>query len=57
MDIWIERDFTYCGSVSAFLTPVKIPNVAPNYAAWAEQVAFVQAQVEKDFAKIYTGIT
>lgn len=31
--------------------------MAPKYAARAEQVAFVQAQVEKDFAKIYTEIT
>lgn len=47
-------DCRYCGLVSAFLTPVNIPSVAPNCAAQAEQVA--SAQVEKDFAKIYTEI-
>lgn len=57
--MWIEMrsgELRCCGSVSAFLTPVNIAGVAPNSAAGAEQVPFVQAQVEKDFAKIYTEI-
>lgn len=54
---YVPGEFRCCGSVSAFLTPVNIAGVAPNCAAGAEQVPFVQAQVEKDFAKIYIGIT
>lgn len=60
MDVWIEihsRRVQVCGSVSTFLTPLNIPSVAPNSAAGAEQVPFVQAQVEKDFDKIYIEIT
>lgn len=54
---YVPGEFRYCGSVSAFPTPVNIASVAPDYAAGAEQVPFVQAQVEKDFARIYTEIT